>query len=68
MTTTPESKQIHQDLICCYPNNVVHAVYVTVANVDPYGPEREAVFLPRTVDGDGRARHIDGWTEVTAGR
>lgn len=51
-----------------YPNNVVHAVYVTVADVDPYGPEREAVFLPRTVDGDGRARHVDGWTEVPAGR
>lgn len=32
--------------MCYYPNNVVHAVYVAVANVDPYGPEREAVFLP----------------------
>lgn len=51
-----------------YPNNVVHAVDVAVSNVDPYGPERKTVFLPRTMDGDGRAQHIDSWTEVAAGR
>lgn len=47
---------------------MVHAVYVAVADVDPDGPEREAVFLPRTMDGDGRPQHIDRWTEVPAGR
>lgn len=51
-----------------YPNNMVHAVDVTVSDVDPYGPERKTVFLPRTMDGDGRPQHIDGGTEVPAGR
>lgn len=62
-----KSIQINVDKIL-YPNNVVHAVYVTVSNVDPYGPECKTVFLPRTMDGDGRPQHIDRWTEVPAGR
>lgn len=51
-----------------YPDNVVHAVYVTVSDVDPYGPQRKTVFLPRTMDGDRRPQDIDRWTEVPAGR
>lgn len=43
------------------------AVDVAVSDVDPDGPEREAVLLPGAMDGDGRAQHADGGAEVPAG-
>ncbi len=46
----------------------MHAVDITVSNVDPDGPESEAVLLSRAMDGDGRAQHADCWAEVSAGR
>ena len=46
---------------------MMHAVDVTVSNVDPDGPESEAVLLPRALDGDGGAQHADGRAEVPAG-
>lgn len=45
---------------------MVHAVNVTVSNVDPDGPEGEAVLLSRAMDGDGRAQYVDCWEEVSA--
>lgn len=45
----------------------MHAVDVTVSDVNPDGPEREAILLPRAVDGDGRAQHADRRAEVSAG-
>lgn len=53
--------------MCLYPDNVMHAVDVTVADVNPDGPEGEAILLPRAVDGDGRAQHADRRAEVSAG-
>lgn len=53
--------------VCFYPDDVMHTVDVTVSDVNPDGPEREAILLPRAVDGDGRAQHADRRAEVSAG-
>ena len=45
----------------------MHTVDITVSDVDPDGPEGEAVLLPRPMDGDRRAQHADCRAEVSAG-
>lgn len=61
------STQVEDKSVCFYPDYVMHAVDVTVSDVNPYGPEREAILLPRAVDGDGRAQRADSRAEVSAG-
>lgn len=58
----------YKNLRCLtYPNNMVHAVNVTITNVDPDGSEGEAILLSRAMDGNGRTQHTDCWEEVSAG-
>lgn len=50
-----------------YPNYMMHAVDVTVSDVDSDGPEGETVLFSRAMDGNGRAQHTDCWAEISAG-
>lgn len=50
-----------------YPDHVVDTVDIGVPHVDSDGAQREAVPLPRALDGDGRAQSADGWRVVPAG-
>lgn len=46
---------------------MMHAVDVTVSDIDSDGPEGETVLFSRAVDGDGRTQHTDCWAEVSTG-
>lgn len=50
-----------------YPNDMMHTVDVTVPDVNPDGPEGEAVLLSGAMNGNGGAQHADSWEEVSAG-
>lgn len=45
----------------------MHAVDVTVSDVDSDGPEGEAVLLPGAVDRDWRMQDVNHWGVVPAG-
>ena len=51
-----------------HPDHVMHTVHVTVSHVNPDGSEREAVLLPRAMDGDRRMLDVDHRRVVSARR